>query len=73
MPPKFLIAKKLENMGLEIFCLSNTPCATELNLITNDDLDGIPTNNLESERHLAGFGKQAAVAKIRTNASQHKG
>ena len=24
-----------------------------------------PTNNLESERHLAGFGKRAAVAKFR--------
>ena len=28
-------------------------------------LAGLPTNNLESERHLAGFGKRAAVTMFR--------
>ena len=38
MPPKFLIAKQVENMYLEIF-FSSPPRATELNLLTDDELD----------------------------------
>ena len=34
-------------------------------MLTNEELAGLPTNNLEYERHLAGFGKRAAVAKFR--------
>ena len=51
--------------GFGKFCLSNPPRATELNLLSNEELVGLPTNNLESERHLAGFGRRAAVAKFR--------
>ena len=41
--------------GLGNFCLSNSPWATELNLSTNEELVGIPTNKLKSL--LAGFRK----------------
>ena len=51
--------------GFRKFCLLNPPHASEVNFITNEDLDGVLTNNLESERHLAGFRKQVAVAKFR--------
>ena len=55
------------------FRLSNLPRATELHLLTNEELAGLPTNNLESERHLAGFGKHAAVAKYRNKRFTAKG
>ena len=41
--------------GFGNFCLSNPPRATELHLLTNEKLAGLPTNNLEFERHLAKF------------------
>ena len=53
--------------------MANPPRATKLNLLTNDELEGLPTNNLESERHLAGFGKRAAVAKFRNQRFTAKG
>ena len=53
--------------------MANPPHATKLNLLTNDELEGLPTNNLESERHLAGFGKRAAVAKFRNQRFTAKG
>ena len=43
----------------------NPPRATELNSLTNDELAGLQINNLESERHLAQFGKLVAVAKFK--------
>ena len=55
------------------FRLSNPPRATELHLLTNEKLAGLPINNLESERHLAGFGKRAAVAKFRNKRFTAKG
>ena len=59
--------------GFGNFCLSNPPGATELHLLTNEELAGLPTNNLECERHLAGFGKRAAVAKFRNKRFTAKG
>ena len=59
--------------GFGKFCLSNPPRATELNLLSNEELVGLPTNNLESERHLAGFGRRAAVAKFRNQRFTAKG
>ena len=59
--------------GFGKFCLSNPPRATELNLLSNEELVGLPTNNLESERHLAGFGRRAAVAKFRNQQFTAKG
>ena len=53
--------------------MSNPPHASEVNFITNEDLDGLLTNNLESERHLAGFRKQVAVAKFRNQRLTAKG
>ena len=44
---------------------------TELNLLTNDELAGLPTNNLI--RHLARFGKQAALAKFKNQRFKPKG
>ncbi|KAG1663725.1 Equilibrative nucleoside transporter 3 [Nymphon striatum] len=48
--------------GFRKYRLGKQPRATELNLLTTEQLRGLPTNNLEAERHLAGFGKRAAVA-----------
>ena len=59
--------------GFAKFHLANPPRATQLNLLTSDELEGLPTNNLESERHLAGFGKRAAVAKFRNQRFTAKG
>ena len=59
--------------GFGKFHLANPPRATQLNLLTSDELEGLPTNNLESERHLAGFGKRAAVAKFRNQRFTAKG
>ena len=55
--------------GFEKCRLSNPP----LKLLTNDELTGLPTNNLESESHLVKFGKQAAVAKFRNQRFKAKG
>ena len=55
------------------FCLSNSSHATQLNLLTNDELDELPTNNLKSERNLAEFGKRATVAKFRNQGFTAKG
>ena len=43
----------------------NQLCATEFNLLTNQELDVLPTNNLEKEKLLAELGKKTAVAKFR--------
>ena len=59
--------------GFGNFRLSNPSRATELHLLTNEELAGLPTNNLECERHLAGFGKRAAVAKFRNKRFTAKG
>ena len=59
--------------GFGKFCLLNPTRATELNLLSNEELVGLPTNNLESERHLAGFGRRAAVAKLRNQRFTAKG
>ena len=59
--------------GFRNFRLSNPPCATELHLLTNKEPARLQTNNLKSERHLAGFGKRAAVEKFRNKPSQQKG
>ena len=59
--------------GFGKFRFSNPPRVTELHLLTNDELEGLPTNNFESERHLAGFGKRAAVAKLRNQRFTAKG
>ena len=59
--------------GFGKFCLSNSPGATELNLLTYDELAELPNNNLEYERHLAGFGKRAAVEKFRNQRFTAKG
>ena len=59
--------------GFGNFRLSNPSRATELHLLTNEELAGQPTDNLEYERHLAGFGKRAAVAKFRNKRFTAKG
>merc|ERR1739842_49794 len=41
-----------------------TPRATQLHLLSPDDLDGLPSTNLDSERHLSVFGKRSPVAKF---------
>ena len=58
----FLIAK---NIGFVKFCLLNLPRATKLDLLINEKLDRLLTNDLESERHLAKFGKRVALAKFK--------
>ena len=60
-------------MDLKKIFLSNPPRATELNLFTNEELDGLPTNNLEFERYLARFRKLVAVAKFRNQCFIAKG
>ena len=52
--------------------MSNLPRPNELNISTNDNLDKLPVNDLESDNHLAEFGKQAAVVSLGTNALQQK-
>ena len=52
MPPKFLIAKQLLNMDLEVLFAESTTDATELILLTNEELGG--PNKSKFERHLAG-------------------
>jgi hypothetical protein len=59
--------------GFGKYRLGKLPRATELNLLTPEKLRGLPTNNLEAERHLAGFGKRAAVAKFRNKNFTAKG
>ena len=56
------------------FRLSNSPRATELHLLTKK-LAGLTTIDYkpESERHLAGFGCRAAVAKFRNKRFTAKG
>ena len=39
--------------------------ATQLNLLTKEELEHLPTNNLDAERNLCVFGKRAPVAKFR--------
>ena len=41
-----------------------TPRATQLHLLSPDDLDGLPSTNLDAERHLSVFGKRYPVAKF---------
>ena len=35
--------------------ITNQPRATQLNLLTEEELAGLPTNNLDAERHSAVF------------------
>ena len=56
----------------EIFS-KNPPRAAQLHLLSSEELAGLPTNNLESERHLAGFGRRAVVAKYRNKRFSAKG
>ena len=42
-------------------------------MLTNEELAGLPTNNLECERHLARLRKRAAVAKFRNKRFTAKG
>ena len=58
----FLIAK---NIGFVKFCLFNIPRATMLDLLINEKLDRLLTNDLESERHIAKFWKRVALAKFK--------
>ena len=59
--------------GFVTFCLFNQPWVTQLNLLTNEKLDGLQTNKLESKRYHAGFGKRAAVVKFRNQCFTAKG
>ena len=59
--------------GFGQYRLGREPRATELNLLTTEQLSGLPTNNCEAERHLAGFGKRAPVAKYRNKNFTAKG
>ena len=65
--------QKGREYGFGNFRLLNPPRATELHLLTDEELAGLPTNNLESERHLAGFGKRAEVAKFSNKRFTAKG
>ena len=47
--------------------------ATQINLLTKEERAGLPTNNLDSERHLSVFGKRAPVAKFRNKKFTAKG
>jgi hypothetical protein len=47
--------------------------ATQIHLLTKEERAGLPTNNLDSERHLSVFGKRAPVAKFRNKMFTAKG
>ncbi|CAB4061316.1 unnamed protein product [Lepeophtheirus salmonis] len=57
--------------GFGKYRLGKQPPAKELKLLTTEQLSGLPTNNLEAERHLAG--KRVAVAKYRNKNFTAKG
>ena len=40
------------------------PRATQINLLTVEEREHLPTNNLDAERHLAAFGRRAPVATV---------
>ena len=50
-----------------------TPRATDLNILSPAELQGLPTNNLDAERDLAKFSNLAQVAKFRNKNFQAKG
>ncbi|CAB4057602.1 unnamed protein product [Lepeophtheirus salmonis] len=62
---RYLADRWVENIVSESIVLGKQTRATELNLLTTVQLSGLPTNNIEAERHLAEFGKRAAVAKYK--------
>ena len=45
--------------------VDETPRATQLHLLPPDECAGLPTNNIDGERHLAVFGKRPPVAKFK--------
>lgn len=47
--------------------------ATQLDKLTPDELRGLPTNNLDTERDLSKFSRLAEVAKFRNNKFKGKG
>ena len=49
------------------------PRATQLHLLSPEERDRLPTNNLDSERQLSVFGKRAPVAKFRNKKFTAKG
>ena len=50
-----------------------TPRATDLNILSPAELQGLPTNNLDAERDRAKFSNLAQVAKFRNKNFQAKG
>ena len=41
-----------------------SPRATQLHLLTKEELAGLPSNNIPAERHLTVFGRRAPVVKF---------
>ena len=74
---EFQILDKMCVNAAEVFCTqagreygfgdqSKKPVrATQLHLLTKEELEYLPTNNLDAERNLCVFGKRAPVAKFR--------
>ena len=50
-----------------------TPRAMQLHLLSPEDREGLPSNNLDAECHLAVFGKRASVVKFRNKKFTAKG
>ncbi|KAG1674004.1 Proton-coupled amino acid transporter 4 [Nymphon striatum] len=53
--------------------VDSNPRATQLHLLSNEERVGLPSHNLDSERHLAVFGKRAPVANFRNKKFTAKG
>ena len=49
------------------------PRATQIHLLTKEERHGLPSHNLDAERHLSVFGKRAPVAKFRNKKFTAKG
>ena len=53
--------------------VDETPRVTQLDLLPPDKHAGLPTNNIDAERHLAVFGKRAPVPKFKNKKFNAKG
>ena len=52
---------------------NDEPRATQIHLLTEEEREGLPSHNLDAERHLSVFGKRAPVAKFRNKNFTAKG
>ena len=59
--------------GFGVGGVDETPRVTQLHLLPPDERAGLPTNNIDAERHLAVFGKRAPVPKFKNKKFTAKG